>query len=192
MWIDQPEPLCVLPKARATASYTPRNSFIRKSSGSAASSRVCKGGGSGGLSALEKMGEGRYDGRTSDVTDVTADSVMVGEVQAGAARSGATLRREREIERRDDSDDRQCEPAPPPPPPLPLPVLPNSGPPPRYEDEEDEEGWREQSREGASGDIWAWWHCRHLLVVTTGMGAIRIGSMIWKGVRGGGREATSR
>jgi hypothetical protein len=42
--------LCVLPKARATASYTPRNSLIRESSGSAASPRVCSGDGSGGLS----------------------------------------------------------------------------------------------------------------------------------------------
>lgn len=110
---------CVLPNARATASYTPRNSFIRESSGSvAASPRVCSGGGGDGLSgtfsnpkspvALSRCsppprgwpsvrpmrgepsncGEGKYDGRTSDVTDVT--TVIAGEFRAegGAAGTG--------------------------------------------------------------------------------------------------------
>ena len=93
---------CVLPKARATASYTPRNSFIRESSGSEASPRVCSGGGgsgSGGLSGTfsnpksptlasaalavgpSNSGEGKYDGRTSDVTDVVT-TVIVGEFRA--------------------------------------------------------------------------------------------------------------
>lgn len=93
---------CVLPKARATASYTPRNSFIRESSGSEASPRVCSGGGgsgSGGLSGTfsnpksptlasaalavgpSNCGEGKYDGRTSDVTDVVT-TVIVGEFKA--------------------------------------------------------------------------------------------------------------
>jgi hypothetical protein len=91
----------VLPKARATASYTPRNSFIRESSESEASPRVCSGGGgsgSGGLSGTfsnpksptlasvaavgpSNCGEGKYDGRTSDVTDVVT-TVIVGEFRA--------------------------------------------------------------------------------------------------------------
>ncbi len=74
---------------------------MRESSGSVAPLRVCSGGGGGGLSGTfsnspvpwprcpwsTNVGEGKYDGRNSDVTD----SVIDGE--AVKVEGGGTLRR---------------------------------------------------------------------------------------------------